>query len=74
MAVMLKGTPKWLLKFRGLAVPRNRDCSTVWIICRVVVLPALPVTAITVPVNWRRFHRAHVHRASCVSSTRMAQW
>ena len=63
----------WLLKFCGLAVPRRRDCSTVWIICRVVVLPALPVTAITVPVHWRRFQRAQSSRARCVSSTRIAQ-
>ena len=66
---MLKGTPRWLLKFRGLAVPVSRDCSTVWIICRVVVLPTLPVTAITVPVNCRRFQAAHCARAAAVSST-----
>ena len=69
MASMLSGTPQWLLKFRGLAVPFKRLCSTVWIICRVVVLPTLPVTAMTMPVNCRRFQRAHCSKARCVSST-----
>jgi hypothetical protein len=49
----------WLLKFCGLAVPWSRVCSTVWIICRAVVLPALPVTAIAVPEKCRLCHRAH---------------
>ena len=42
---------------------RSRDCNTVWIICRVVVLPTLPVTATTAPVNCRRLQAAHRSRA-----------
>ena len=37
------------------------------------VLPALPVTAITVPVHCRRRQRAQSFRARCVSSTRTIQ-
>ncbi len=69
----LRGSPMWLLKFRGLAVPDKRLASTVWIIWRLVLLPTLPVTAITVPGNCRRFQPAHCSRACWVSSTRSTQ-
>ena len=44
-------------------VPANFDRSTVSIISRAVVLPTLPVTATTLPVNWWRCQAANFHKA-----------
>ena len=41
----------------------NFERSTVSIISRVVVLPTLPVTATTRPLNWLRCHAASFHSA-----------